>query len=145
MRILLVILILLIGICSCKSVTNTVTESDERINSFETNDTVVISSDESDYEVIIIEPGFNVWLETTARPRGYYSQSFMEQRNQIYILEWNLRCNQPSRFDPNLYVWPIDYDRTVDYGYDVNYKLYNYFIYFQLKYKQKLSTLNPRI
>ena len=33
----------------------------------------------------------------------------------------------------------------IDYGYDVNYKLYNYFIYFQLTYKQQLTGFIPRI
>jgi len=38
----------------------------------------------------------------------------------------------------------INYNRNVDYGYDVNYKLYNYFIYFQLKFKQQLSGFIPQ-
>ncbi|MGJ8739147.1 MAG: DUF6146 family protein, partial [Zobellia laminariae] len=30
-------------------------------------------------------------------------------------------------------------------GYEVNYKLYNYFIYFQRKYNQRLGPFVPRI
>jgi len=52
---------------------------------------------------------------------------------------------QPQRFDPNLYELQIDYQQGIDYGYEVNYKLYNYFIYFQLTYKQRLGPFIPRI
>ena len=39
----------------------------------------------------------------------------------------------------------IDYQAHIDYGYEVNYKLYNYFIYFQIQYKQRLAGFVPRI
>lgn len=145
MRFLLIVALIGIGFLSCKSTTNTATANNERLENAVDNDTVSISSDESDYEIIIIEPGFNGWLASTARPRGYYSQVFMEQRNILYVREWNLRNMQPSRFNPNLYELRIDYDSRTDYGYEVNYMLYNYFIYFQLKYNQRLTSLVPRI
>ncbi|NNF85674.1 MAG: hypothetical protein HKM26_03930, partial [Winogradskyella sp.] len=75
----------------------------------------------------------------------YYTQSFMEARNKLYVQEWNLRVMQPQVYDPNLYELQIDYDRRLDYGYELNYKLYNYFIYFQLKYDQRLTQFVPRI
>jgi hypothetical protein len=108
-------------------------------------DIVRITNDEIEYEIIIIEPGFNAWLVSMARPEGYYSQSFMEARNRIYVQAWNSRVLQMNRFDPNLYAMQIDYQSNIDYGYDVNYQLYNYFIYFQLTHNQKLSTFIPRI
>ncbi len=108
-------------------------------------DIVKISNDDIEYEILIIEPGFNGWLASMARPEGYYSQSFLEARNTILVREWNTRVLQVNRFDPNLYEMQIDYQPHIDYGYDVNYKLYNYFIYFQLTHKQQLSTFVPRI
>ena len=80
-----------------------------------------------------------------AQPEGYYSQSFMEARNRIFVQEWNLRALEPARFDPLLYEVRIDYDPNINYGYELNYKLYNYFIYFQLTYNQRLSSFVPRI
>ncbi|MGB0980659.1 MAG: DUF6146 family protein [Winogradskyella sp.] len=130
---------------SCKSYQNTQTIDNEKENSLVKSDTVSISSDETDYEIIVIEPGFYSWLQTTARPEGYYSQSFLESRNKLYVQAWNQRNLQPHTYDPNLYELQIDYDTFTDYGYEVNYKLYNYFIYFQLKYKQRLSSFYPRI
>ena len=108
-------------------------------------DTVEISDPESNYEIIIIEPGFDYWLRTMARPRGYYSQSYLETRNRIYVTEWNNRVVWPRRYDPLLYELQINYDPLIDYGYEVNYKLYNYFIYFQRKYGQRLGPFIPRI
>ena len=52
---------------------------------------------------------------------------------------------QPHRFNPQLYELQIDYEPNIDYGYEVNYMLYNYFIYFQIKYKQRLGPFVPRI
>ena len=108
-------------------------------------DTILIASDKTEYEIIIIEPGFNFWLLSIAKPEGYYSQSFLENRNQIYVITWNQRVLQPAQYDPNLYQLQINYDTNIDYGYEVNYKLYNYFIYFQRKYNQRLGPFLPRI
>lgn len=138
-------IIILILIASCKSYNTNQTINNENANSLVQTDTVSISSDESDYEIIIIEPGFNAWLLGTARPEGYYSQQFLETRNMLMVQTWNQRNLQPMTYDPNLYELRIDYDTHTDYGYEVNYKLYNYFIYFQLKYKQRLSSFTPRI
>ncbi len=108
-------------------------------------DTLAIKSDSTEYEIIIIEPGFNLWLTSIARPEGFYSQSFLENRNLIMVTNWNQRVLQPLRFNPNLYELQIDYNPNIDYGYELNYKLYNYFIFFQRKYGQRLGPWLPRI
>ncbi|MFI1772131.1 DUF6146 family protein [Thalassobellus citreus] len=139
--------LLLIGlfIFSCNITKKTASNKNETIENVKLSDTVSISNDELEYEIIIIEPGFNFWLNSRARPEGFYSQQFLENRNYLYVLEWNNRVLQPMRFDPNLYEMQIDYQQGIDYGYEVNYKLYNYFIYFQLTYKQRLGAFVPRI
>tara|TARA_R110000868_G_scaffold112160_2_gene302245 strand:- start:600 stop:1121 length:522 start_codon:yes stop_codon:yes gene_type:complete len=109
------------------------------------NDTVIIENDKLEYEIIIIEPGFNFWLVSRAKPEGYYSQQYLENRNIIYVNEWNNRVLQPQRYNPNLYELQIDYQQGIDYGYEVNYKLYYYFIYFQRTYNQRLGPFVPRI
>ena len=108
-------------------------------------DTVRIANDSLEYEILIIEPGFNSWLASTAKPEGYYSQQYMENRNVQFVMEWNSRVLQPQRYNPNLYEMQIDYQFNINYGYEVNYMLYNYFIYFQLTYNQRLGTFVPRI
>jgi len=108
-----------------------------------TSDTIKIANDSLEYEIIIIDSRFNGWLAGYARPRGYYSESFLENRNQIYVVEWNSRVNQPQRYGPNLYEMRIDYNPFIHYGYEVNYLLYNYFIYFQITNNQKLAGFVP--
>lgn len=106
-------------------------------NSSTAADTLRIANDSLEYEIIIIEPGFNAWLATQP-PRGQYAQSTMEMRNWIKVKEYNLRVNSPSRFNKSIYVFPIEYERNVNYGYEVNYLLYNYFIFFEKRYNQRL-------
>ncbi|MEP5254079.1 DUF6146 family protein [Winogradskyella rapida] len=146
MKKLLPFIVVVILVASCKSYTTSPVINNENEHSLIANDTVSISSDENDYEIIIIEPGFNSWLLSTARPEGYHSQEWLESRNAILVQSWNQRNMQPQNYDPSLYEVRIDYDVNSDYGYEVNYKLYNYFLYFQIKYKQRLtSAFSPRI
>ena len=137
------ILLICLGVISCN--TPKLANTNVKTSSNVEKDTVRIANDDLEYEIIIIDPGFSTWLLSTAKPEGYYSQEFMETRNQINVLEWNNRVLQPQRYNPSLYEMRIDYNPNIDYGYEVNYKLYNYFMYFQLRYKQQLSTFRPRI
>ncbi|MCK0109672.1 DUF6146 family protein [Flavobacteriaceae bacterium S0825] len=142
MKNLFLIFLICFGVISCKTsqkanVSNQVSEVEQ--------DTVRIANDKLEYEIIIIEPGFSTWLLSTAKPEGYYSQEFLESRNQMLVSEWNSRVLQPNRYSPSLYEARIDYEPNIDYGYEVNYKLYNYFIYFQITHKQQLTGFTPRI
>ena len=131
-----ILAIILVSLFSCKTSKPTFSKNNKTIPT--QSDTVRIANEELQYEVIIIDPGFSTWLYSMALPRNYYSQSYLENKNQIWINEWNSRVLQPQRYSPNLYEMTINYDSNIDYGYEVNYLIYNYFIYFQNTYKQKL-------
>ena len=105
---------------------------------------IIIANDELEYEIIIIDPGFNTWLASRARPRGYYSQQYFEAKNRIWVIEWNIRAMRPQQYR-DLYLMQIDYDHHIDYGYEVNYMLYNYLVYFQLTTGQRLGGIVPQI
>lgn len=139
------ILVLFIIQCSGSKKVLDISKEEKEVFNQNTRDTVIIENDSLEYEIIIMEIGFNTWLQSIAKPRGYYTQNYMENRNRIYVMNWNQRVLEPSRFDPNLYELQINYDSNIDYGYEVNYKLYNYFIYFQRKYNQRLGPFAPRI
>ena len=100
-------------------------------------DTIRIANDSLEYEIIIIEVGFDSWL-VTQRPKEFFSESFLETRNRFYVQTYNQRVLEPQRYDPNLYFQQINYEPNIHYGLDVNYLLYMYFEYFQKKYKQNL-------
>jgi hypothetical protein len=143
----IIIFIFAMVLISCGSTRESLAISNDEKVAFEQveGDTITISSDKTEYEIIIIEPGFYTWLNSIAKPEGYYSQSFLENRNYLMVLEWNQRVLQPMRYNPNLYELQIDYIQNIDYGYEVNYQLYNYFIYFQRKHNQRLGPFIPRI
>jgi hypothetical protein len=82
---------------------------------------------------------------TNARPRKFYSQEYLEARNSIWVNEWNNRAIQPSRFNGDLYQMQIDYRSDINYGYEVNYMLFNYFTYFQIVNRQRLGGFSARI
>lgn len=103
------------------------------------NDTVRIANDSLEYEIIIIDPGYASFLHSTARPEGYYSQDYLENKNRFLVNDYNQRVRQPFRYNSNIYEQEINYDPEIDYGYEVNYKLYYYFVYLSHRYNQKFS------
>ena len=141
-KIIIIVSVITIILIGCSGPKNAIASTNISKN---VSDTVRIANDSLEYEVIIIEPGFNSWLASQARPRKFYSESYMEGRNQLYVTEWNNRVLQPFNYNANLYEMRINYDSNVHYGYEVNYLIYNYFIYFQLNYKQQLAGFVPRI
>ncbi|WP_370476868.1 DUF6146 family protein [Tamlana flava] len=145
MKKLIYILFISVVILNCNTTKQTTSKKDERLENAKENDTVKIANEELEYEIIIIEPGFNFWVASRARPRGFYSQQYLENRNFQYVLEWNQRVLQPQQYNPQLYEMQINYQQNIDYGYEVNYLLYNYFIYFQMTYNQRLGPWAPRI
>jgi len=129
---------------SCKSQT-TISETvkTDETDVATANDTVRIANEELEYEIVIIDPGFNTWLASRAQPRGYYSQTHLETKNKFWVVEWNIRARQPQQYG-DMYLMEIDYRPEIDYGYEVNYMLYNYLVYFQLTNNQRLGGLVPQ-
>ncbi|WP_320815086.1 DUF6146 family protein [Flavobacterium sp.] len=143
MKTYIIIILSIIGlIFSCKSQNNN-TEFKNSNTQLE-SDTIRIANEALEYEIIIIDGGFTSWFNTFARPRGFYSQSYLEIRNQVWVQEWNYRVNRSPQLN-SIYDWLINYDSSVNFGYEVNYMLYNYLVYFQLKHKTKLGGFTPRI
>ncbi|OYQ40692.1 hypothetical protein CHX27_13340 [Flavobacterium aurantiibacter] len=105
------------------------------------NDTIRIANDSLEYEVVIFDSGFNSWLQRAA-PRGFYSQSYLEARNQVWVQQWNIKAN--TQGSSNLFLTQIEYNPRINYGYEVNYLLFNYLTYFQLQNNVNLGTFQPR-
>lgn len=103
------------------------------------SDTVRIANDSLEYEILIIDPGYSYFLNSMARPEGYYSLSYLESKNRFLVNDYNQRVRLPQQFDSRIYEMEINYDPNIDYGYDVNYKLYNYFVFLSRKYNQRFS------
>lgn len=134
MRNVIAILSIALMIAACSG---TQKVSEPTATSDSKNDTIRIANDSLDYEIIIFEPGFNSWL-ATQKPRGYYSQNYLEQKNWRYVVVYNNRVISSQYAASGLYPQQIDYQYDTDYGYEVNYLLFHYFLFFQEEYNQKL-------
>ena len=141
MKLLWSILITLCLFASCKTPESVNQNSETQVT--ENQDTIKLVNDELEYEVIIIEAGFDSWMARRAKPKNFYTQSFLEARNIQYVTEWNNRVVSSS-YNNNLYEMSINYQQGIDYGFEVNYLLYHYFVFFEEKYKQKLTSHIPR-
>ncbi|CAM3276842.1 Lipoprotein [Flavobacterium longum] len=141
MKTILYTVLVLVLVLACTS-NKTLTSNPQPEKPIAQNDTVRIVNDSLEYEVIIIDAGFTSWLAGRAYPRNYYSQAYLEGKNRPWVFEWNIRARNPSVYG-DLYLLPIDYNPGINYGYEVNYLLYNYLVYFQNKYNQRLGGRVP--
>lgn len=142
MKKIIVPFLLIVVLASCHFDKNITTKA-KTPDTPKPSDVVRIANDSLEYEVLIIDTGFNSWLAGHAKPRKYYSETYLESKNQIYVSEWNSRAMQPQRYR-GLYEMRIDYDPNIHYGYEVNYLIYNYMVYFQLTNNQQLAGVVPR-
>ncbi|WP_339837005.1 DUF6146 family protein [uncultured Flavobacterium sp.] len=126
---------------SCNSTKETISTEMPHLES----DTIRIANDEIEYEVLIIDGGFTSWFNSRAKSRSFYTQSYLEARNRFWVLEWNRRANMPTVYNSNLYEMPINYETNIDYGFEVNYMIFNYLTYFQLTNKQQLGGFPARL
>lgn len=97
------------------------------------SDSIVLNNpaDSLEYEVIIMDVGFETWLLSHAKPKIFYSQAYYENWNRQYATQWNIKYYQGGY--GGLIESDINYNYSIDYGLDVNYLLYNYFLFFEQK------------
>ena len=138
-NVFILLAIMIFANCSAQKKT-TETRAIEPIET--TYDTIRIVNEKVEYEIIILEIGFESWL-VTQFPMSYYSNETLAVKNYMMVVEWNIRVMQPLRYDPMLYEQTIDYKSNIDYGMEVNYLLYMYFKFFQKKYNQRLGPYRP--
>jgi hypothetical protein len=90
------------------------------------------NQDSTEYELIIIDVGFQSWFESHRQPIWYYSKDYLATMNNQYVIAWNehARNSDIRQADPdNPFIMEIDYRPNIDYGLELNYKLYWYFQY----------------
>jgi len=137
MKAIITISIVFIGLLLGCNSTKSVKSSNEIIPTNKQKDTIHIVNEELEYDIIILDIGFDSWL-VTQKPMSYYSNEPLRYKNQLYVIEWNQRVLQPFNYSSDLYGQLIDFNPNIDYGIDVNYMLYQYFQFFQQKYRQRL-------
>lgn len=98
---------------------------------------VSVSETEDKYELIVFDSGFNTWILTQPSIE-MYSYDFLRTKNTIFVSKYNSRVNSRLNYSADLYPQRIEYSSTEAYDKELQYTLYNYFIYFQKIYNQRL-------
>lgn len=103
------------------------------VSAQEAGDTIIIDAekDSTEYQLLIIDPGFDSWLATQP-PVNFHSNQYYRIWNLRYVNEWNnmYRTGRHPQYVESY----VDYDPNAEYEVELNYKLYWYFRYFEKKY-----------
>jgi len=91
------------------------------------------NADSTEYELLVFDPSFETFLATQPYPEWYYSDDYYRNLNIQYVSEWNYRHDNPLVYG-NFYETKIDYNPNVDYGLELNYRLYQYFRFIEKEY-----------
>ncbi len=99
------------------------------------------SQDSTEYEILIIDPQFDQWYLLNYSPAKDYSKEYYRGKNLVAVTNWNdhYRSGRYSRIIESF----IDYRPDVDYGIEVDRKLYWYFKYIVSTYKIRLFNNLP--
>jgi len=102
----------------------------------------VSANDSVEYDVETFDVAFESWYERQKSPAASRSLSYYETWNHQYVSAWNAKSYSSARH------WPfepvIGYDPTVDYGFDLNHKLFYYFMYVERVLKIKIMSGGPK-
>lgn len=93
-----------------------------------------VERDSTEYDLLIFDSGFDSWFAIHDNESERRSLSYYELKNQLYVVAWN----NIYRKHTQLIDHSIEYNSSVRYGFNLNYKLYMYFRYFEEKHKIKL-------
>lgn len=115
--------LLIMAACISQKTGKTVTISDENNN----------QEDSVTYELIILDPEFESWMITNSKPVWYHSQSYLESWNRMYVSAWNSKVTSGSR--SRFFETYIDYQHHIDYGLELNYRLFYYFQFVERRLK----------
>ena len=108
------------------SAAKTIAEKKAQTVAIEQNDT-------AKYEVNILDPHFQSWYATHNIQSQYRPLSYYEFWNRRYVEAWNIKAMNPIRYP--FFQVIVGYDPTADYGFELNHKLFYYFMYVEHELK----------
>ena len=85
----------------------------------------IAETDSTEYKLLVFDAGFETWFTQNRKPAWYHEKNYYKSRNIESAIEWNskVRRGVPG-FDQE-----INYDPSVDYGLEIEHKLYYFFRY----------------
>jgi hypothetical protein len=84
-------------------------------------------ADTLEYDLVIFDPDFDIWMSRNAKPINFYNEDYLVNWNTRLAQEWNT-ATMRGRVDcrPSSF---LDYRPSLDYGKELNYRLFYYFRY----------------
>ena len=98
--------------------------------------------DSLQYELIVFDAKFETWYAFHNNPSQYRSQRYYENWNRQYVNAWNYNSTQPGKrsfFEPI-----VGWEPIIDYGFELNHKLFYYFLYVERVLKIEIMPGGPR-
>ena len=111
---------MLVLLCAC-------TSQKEIVKIGPTKNIVVNVNDSTEYELLVFDPQFETWFMTNYSPAKDHSNEYYQSWNNQYVTDWNyhyMAGHYSSVFENY-----IDWDDSLNYGIELNRKLYYYFRY----------------
>lgn len=101
----------------------------------------ISSNDSTEYEIQIIDNNFDQWYNFNYSPAVDHPKEYYRAKNIIGVTNWNYFYTSGKYRD--LIDFLIDYRPEIDYGLEVNRKLYWYFRFIITNYKVPLFNDPP--
>ena len=99
--------------------------------------------DSIEYELETFDAKFEIWYQLHDSPAQYRSLQYYESWNRQYVSAWNHNATSSRRswfFEPI-----VGYDPTVDYGFELNHKLFYYFQYVENVLGMQIMSGGPNV
>ncbi len=104
---------------------------------------VQIENDSTEYAMETFDGKFDSWYEMQKSKATDRSQEYYEQWNQKYVAAWNAKAasgQYGSFFEPI-----SGYEPNIDYGFELNHRLFYYFQYVENVLKIKIMDGGPHV
>ncbi len=100
------------------------------------------TDDATEYDVETFNRRFDQWYRQYQDPAMYKSQAFYTSWNEQYVAAWNAKCARGVKD------WPFEpvvgYKSNEDYGFEMNHKLFYYFMYVENVLKIQIIPGGPK-
>ncbi len=83
--------------------------------------------DSIEYELITFDTKFETWYSIHNSPATYRLKEYYESWNRRYVSEWNNKAMTGAH--NHFFETIVGYEPTTDYGFELNHKLFYYFLY----------------
>lgn len=140
MKQIILICIGLIFLAACSSQKGVVKIEENKDVAVDMQDSA--ESDSLQYELETFDVKFDTWYAFHNNPSQYRSQQYYENWNRQYVNAWNHKATQPGK--NSFFEHIVGYEPHVDYGFELNHKLFYYFQYVERVLKIEIMPGGPK-